>query len=145
MMFKTYIKSMLCSILLIFMSTSVFAVKNTFGVLCYHHVVNESILKKENQYYPQTISVQMLVDHFIWLKHNGYTPRKEILLKIADYFNVSVDYLSRGQRVDPAYLQAYLDEFVFRFNRRQIPMAAFQTLLGITSNKDHVSLVQLRS
>ena len=74
MMFKTYIKSMLCSILLIFMSTSVFAVKNTFGVLCYHHVVNESILKKENQYYPQTISVQMLVDHFNWLKHNGYTP-----------------------------------------------------------------------
>jgi hypothetical protein len=28
-------------------------------------------------------------------------------------------------------LQAYLDEFVFRFNRRRTPMAAFQTLLGI--------------
>ena len=27
-------------------------------------------------------------------------------------------------------LQAYLDEFVFRHNRRQQPMAAFQTLLG---------------
>jgi len=27
--------------------------------------------------------------------------------------------------------QAYLDEFVFRFNRRRTPMAAFQTLLGI--------------
>ena len=37
--------------------------------------------------------------------------------------------------VDPKYLQAYLDEFVFRFNRRQIPMAAFQTLLGITAAK----------
>lgn len=47
--------------------------------------------------------------------------------------------------VDPAYLPAYLDEFVFRFNRRQTPMAAFQTLLGIASNKDHVTLVQLRS
>jgi len=30
-------------------------------------------------------------------------------------------------------------------NRRQTPMAAFQTLLGIASNKDHVSLAQLRS
>ena len=26
-------------------------------------------------------------------KNNGYTPRKEILVSIADYFNVSVDYL----------------------------------------------------
>ncbi len=29
------------------------------------------------------------------------------------------------------HLQAYLDEFVFRFNRRQNPQAAFQTLLGL--------------
>jgi hypothetical protein len=28
-------------------------------------------------------------------------------------------------------MQVYLDEFVFRFNRRRMPMAAFQTLLGI--------------
>jgi len=27
-------------------------------------------------------------------------------------------------------LQVYLDEFVFRHNRRRLPMAAFQTLLG---------------
>ncbi len=31
------------------------------------------------------------------------------------------------------HLQAYLDEFVFRFNRRQSPEAAFQTLLGLGS------------
>ena len=30
-------------------------------------------------------------------------------------------------------MQFYLDEFVFRFNRRRTPMAAFQTLLGIGS------------
>ncbi len=30
-------------------------------------------------------------------------------------------------------MQVYLDEFVFRFNRRRTPMAAFQTLLGIGS------------
>jgi hypothetical protein len=29
------------------------------------------------------------------------------------------------------HLQSYLDEFVFRFNRRAKPHAAFRTLLGI--------------
>jgi len=33
--------------------------------------------------------------------------------------------------VSRAQLQAYLDEFVFRHNRRKHPMAAFQTLLGL--------------
>ena len=37
--------------------------------------------------------------------------------------------------VAPKYLHAYLDEFVFRFNRRNTPMAAFQTLLGIATCK----------
>ena len=37
--------------------------------------------------------------------------------------------------VDPMYLPSYLDECVFRFNRRQSPMAAFQTRLGILSRK----------
>jgi hypothetical protein len=31
------------------------------------------------------------------------------------------------------HLQAYFDEFAFRFNRRRTPMAAFQTLLGLAS------------
>lgn len=35
--------------------------------------------------------------------------------------------------VDAKHLQAYLDEFTFRFNRRRTPLAAFQTLLGIGS------------
>jgi hypothetical protein len=42
--------------------------------------------------------------------------------------------------VDPKYLQHYLDEFVFRFNRRNTPMAAFQTLLGLATQRNHVSL-----
>jgi hypothetical protein len=33
--------------------------------------------------------------------------------------------VSRGQ------LQVYLDEFIFRHNRRRQPMAPFQTLLGL--------------
>ncbi len=35
--------------------------------------------------------------------------------------------------VSAEHLQVYLDEFVFRFNRRRTPMAAFQTLLGLGS------------
>ena len=37
--------------------------------------------------------------------------------------------VSRGQ------LQVYLDEFVFRHNRRKQPMAAFQTLLGLGTGR----------
>lgn len=33
--------------------------------------------------------------------------------------------------VSPEHLPAYLDEFVFRHNRRSTPMAGFQTLLGL--------------
>jgi hypothetical protein len=32
----------------------------------------------------------------------------------------------------PKHLQAYLDEFVFRFNRRHTPHAAFDRLLGLS-------------
>ncbi len=35
--------------------------------------------------------------------------------------------------VSEKHLQAYLNEFTFRFNRRKTPMAAFQTILGLTS------------
>jgi transposase-like protein len=37
--------------------------------------------------------------------------------------------------VSKAQLQVYLDEFVFRHNRRQQPMAAFQTLLGLGTGR----------
>lgn len=46
--------------------------------------------------------------------------------------------------VEPKYLPSYLQEFVFRFNRRQTPMAAFQTLLGITAAKSPLTLAELR-
>lgn len=38
-------------------------------------------------------------------------------------------------RVSPQHLQAYLNEYVFRFNRRQTPMAAFQTILGLADER----------
>ncbi len=37
--------------------------------------------------------------------------------------------------VSAEHLQVYLDEYVFRFNRRRTPMAAFQTLLGLGSQQ----------
>ena len=46
--------------------------------------------------------------------------------------------------VNPKYLHAYLDEFVFRFNRRKTPMAAFQTLLGIAATKSPQTLADMR-
>jgi len=36
--------------------------------------------------------------------------------------------------VSPQHLQAYLNEFTFRFNRRFYPFNAFRSLLGITGN-----------
>jgi hypothetical protein len=47
--------------------------------------------------------------------------------------------------VAPKYLPSYWDEFVFRFNRRQSPMAAFQTRLGIALQKKPLTLENLRS
>ena len=41
--------------------------------------------------------------------------------------------------VSPQHLPEYLDEFVFRFNRRRTPMAAFQALLGLTAQHQPVT------
>lgn len=41
-------------------------------------------------------------------------------------------------------MQVYLDEFVFRFNRRRTPMAAFQTLLGIGSRIAPTTYAEVR-
>jgi len=41
-------------------------------------------------------------------------------------------------------LQAYLDEFVFRHNRRGNPQAAFQTLLGLGTNRKPIPLSVVR-
>ncbi|MCX7031004.1 MAG: IS1595 family transposase [Spirochaetes bacterium] len=45
--------------------------------------------------------------------------------------------------VDPKHLQAYLGEFVFRYNRRRTPMVAFQTLLGLGSHLGPTTYYQL--
>jgi len=46
--------------------------------------------------------------------------------------------------VSRAQLQVYLDEFVFRHNRRKQPAAAFQTLLGLGTVRKSTEYVRLR-
>lgn len=46
--------------------------------------------------------------------------------------------------VSKAQLQAYLDEFVFRYNRRKTPAAAFQTLLGLGTGRAPTAYEQIR-
>jgi len=43
----------------------------------------------------------------------------------------------------PAHLPAYLDEYVFRHNRRGNPHAAFQTLLGLSARQEPATYRQI--
>ncbi len=45
--------------------------------------------------------------------------------------------------VDSKYMQSYLDEFVFRFNRRQYPMSSFRSLFNILVSKTPLTLTKL--
>jgi transposase-like protein len=83
---------------------------------------------------------------YVGLAGDGYRHRprvqgerqraKRILPRIHRVFGNLQTWL-RGTHhgVDRKNLQPYLDEFTFRFNRRGVPMAAFQTLLGL--GRDH--------
>jgi hypothetical protein len=46
--------------------------------------------------------------------------------------------------VSKPQLQVYLDEFVFRHNRRKTPAAAFQTLLGLETGRKSTMYAQIR-
>lgn len=46
--------------------------------------------------------------------------------------------------VSKAQLQVYLDEFVFRYNRRNTPAAAFQTLLGLGTSRKSTKYESIR-
>jgi hypothetical protein len=46
--------------------------------------------------------------------------------------------------VSRSQLQVYLDEFVFRTNRRREPRAAFQTLLGLGSSRGPTAYTQIQ-
>jgi hypothetical protein len=46
--------------------------------------------------------------------------------------------------VSRAQLQIYLDEFVFRHNRRKRPAAAVQTLLGLGTGRKSTESLRIR-
>jgi len=45
--------------------------------------------------------------------------------------------------VSNEHLRVYLDEYVFRYNRRNTPMAAFQTLLGLQTHQEPTTYRQI--
>jgi len=51
------------------------------------------------------------------------------------FSNLKTWLLGTHHGVSPQHLQAYLNEYIFRFNRRKTPMAAFQTALGMTKER----------
>jgi transposase-like protein len=70
------------------------------------------------------------------LPENGYnhTVNSAELKHIHRIFsNLKTWILGTHHGVSKIHLQAYLNEFTFRFNRRGTPMAAFQTVLGLGS------------
>lgn len=51
------------------------------------------------------------------------------------FSNLKTWLLGTHHGVSKQHLQAYLNEYTFRFNRRKTPMAAFQTVLGLGSQR----------
>lgn len=66
---KHFARIIICTLSLF--SAFAFA-QDRYGVLACHSVVDESAAENQKQYFPQTISAQMLIKHFNWLKENGY-------------------------------------------------------------------------
>jgi hypothetical protein len=50
------------------------------------------------------------------------------------FSNLKSWILGTHHGVSQQHLQAYLNEFVFRFNRRFYPMTAFNSVLGISAH-----------
>jgi hypothetical protein len=72
-------------------------------------------------------------------RHELHAPETHALHIHRAFGNLKTWLNGTHHGVDPKYLRHYLDEFVFRFNRRHTPMAAFQTLLGLATQRNHVS------
>jgi transposase-like protein len=77
-----------------------------------------------------------------WLGYSGvnragyHHVTSEELIHIHRVFsNLKSWLIGTHHGVSPQHLQAYLNEFAFRFNRRNTPMAAFQTVLGLSGQR----------
>jgi ribosomal protein L37AE/L43A/transposase-like protein len=71
-------------------------------------------------------------DHIINKQRFGFPDHQFVLPRAHRAVSNLKTWLQGTHRgVSPDHLQVYLDEFVFRHNRRRTPLAAFQTLLGL--------------
>ncbi len=61
------------------------------------------------------------------------------------FSNLKAWLIGTHHGVSSKHMQAYLNEFVFRYNRRANPMQSFMTLLGITSEVDAPEYEELYS
>ncbi len=67
----------------------------------------------------------------------GTPERASVILPHAHrtFSNLKSWLIGTHHGVSEQHLPAYLNEFVFRFNRRKTPMAAFQTVLGLAGER----------
>jgi transposase-like protein len=61
------------------------------------------------------------------------------------FSNLKTWLLGTHHAVSPQHLQAYLNEFTFRFNRRFYPFNAFRSLLGIGAGAESATYAELYS
>ncbi len=77
--------------------------------------------------------------HAHWgLKHEWPLPRAHRALS-----NLKTWLQGTHHGVSAKHLQVYLDEFVFRHNRRLTPLAGFQTLLGLGTSQPPTTYAQI--
>jgi transposase-like protein len=70
-------------------------------------------------------------------KQTGAAPADQLLPRVHRAISNLKAWMHGTHRgVSNEHLPVYLDEFVFRHNRRGTPMAAFQTLLGLAAIHD---------
>lgn len=73
------------------------------------------------------------------VKQAGYvhviTNTKKLIHIHRAFSNLKTWLIGTHHGVSPQHLQAYLNEYIFRFNRRNTPMAAFQTVLGLARER----------
>lgn len=65
--------------------------------------------------------------------HHAVTPELVHVHRV--FSNLKTWLIGTHHGVSQQHLQAYLNEFCFRFNRRKTPMAAFQTVLGLAKER----------
>ena len=83
-------------------------------------------------------------DHRPHLQHARFPDREWVLPRAHRALSNLKTWLQGTHHgVSPKHLQVYLDEFVFRHNRRRTPLAGFQTLLGLGTVHEPVTYRQI--